>query len=98
MWTMLTELQRLVHMEERLSDRIDARCGGLEHQVSEGKHKAEECFIALEMSHTELESGRANMVKNFDDLKLEVTRINRFLLVGEHGQCARQAGILSGTK
>jgi hypothetical protein len=63
-------------MEEHLGDRINGRYGGLERWVTEGEQKAE---IALEMSHTELESGRVDMVKNFDDLKLEVNRINRFL-------------------
>jgi hypothetical protein len=83
---MLDELQ---HMESRLSDRIDGRCGGLERRVADVEQKAEERFIALEMLRIELDSGRAEIERQFDGLKLEVHRMNRLL---EHENLERAQG------
>jgi hypothetical protein len=65
----LDELQK---MEIRLRHCIKGRCFGLERHVAE----SEERFISLEMARTESESGRADMEKRFEGLKLEVHRLN----------------------
>jgi hypothetical protein len=80
---MLDELQC---MEERLSDKIDGRCGGLEQCLVDSEQRLvnsercnEERFISLEMAHSESETSRADVNKRFEGLKLEVHRINRLL-------------------
>jgi hypothetical protein len=72
---MIEELQNMV---ARLGERIDDRCGGLEHHVEQSQQRAEERLVSLEMSRTEMEAGRAELEKQVDGLKLEVNRVNRF--------------------
>jgi hypothetical protein len=66
-------------MEIRLGDRIEGRCSGLEHKLTEAEQCIEEQFILLEMPRTESKSSRAEMEQRVEGLKLEVHRINRFL-------------------
>jgi hypothetical protein len=71
----LDELQK---MESHLGDRIEGRCGDLENRVAASEQRAEERLISLEMARSEVEQGHAAMEKQFDGLRLEVHRMNRF--------------------
>jgi hypothetical protein len=82
-------LEELRQMEARLNDRIDGHCGGLEHRVDEVKQKTEEHLVSLKMEHTKMEMGHPDLSKQFDSLKLEVTRLNRFI---EHETMVNQQG------
>jgi hypothetical protein len=72
----LDELQK---METWLGDRIEGCCSGIECCVVESEQHAKESPISLEMARTEANQGRSVMEKQFDDLKLEVHRMNRLL-------------------
>jgi hypothetical protein len=76
-------------MEVCLDDWIDGRYGGLEHRVEEVKQRTEERLVSLEMARTKTETGHANLSKQFDSLKLEVNRLNRFI---ERETLAHQQG------
>jgi hypothetical protein len=73
---LLDEMQR---METRLSEKIEGCCSGLEKHVGDLEHHSEECFISLEMVHTEAKVERINMDKQFTGLKLKVGHLNRLL-------------------
>jgi hypothetical protein len=85
---MLEELQQ---MEACLNDWIDGHCGGLEHRMEEVKQWTEECLVLLEMACMEMEMGHADLSKQFNSLKLEVNRLNRFI---EWEMLAHQQGQL----
>jgi hypothetical protein len=70
-------LDELLKMETYLRDHMKQRCSELERRVVESEQRADERFISLEMARAELESGRADMEKSFEGLKLEVHRLNR---------------------
>jgi hypothetical protein len=65
-------------MEVRLFDHIEGWCGGLEHRIMEAEQHLEEHLISLEMACSKLEQSREALEKQFDGLKLEVNRANRF--------------------
>jgi hypothetical protein len=71
-----TELQ---HMEVRLGEKIDGRCGALKQRVNDVEQRAEERLVLLEIFHSEAKKERCEMEKQFGGLKLEVTRLNRFM-------------------
>jgi hypothetical protein len=66
-------------MEARLTSIIEGRCSGLEHHVIDSEQCNEERLISLETMCSEVESGRVDIEKRVDDLKLEVHRINCLL-------------------
>jgi hypothetical protein len=70
---------RLEGMEVHLGEKIEGRCIGLEQRVIEGEQRAEERIISLKMARTEAEASRAALEKQFDDLRLEVHHVNRFM-------------------
>jgi hypothetical protein len=73
---------RLKHagsMEVCQQEKIKRSCSNLEKRVDYVNWWAEERFASLEMAHVETEAERAVMNKQFGDLKLEVSCLNRFL-------------------
>jgi hypothetical protein len=66
-------------MEARLTGIIEGRCSGLEHRVIDSEQCNKERLISLETMCSEAESGRVDIEKRVDDLKLEVHRINCLL-------------------
>jgi hypothetical protein len=58
---------------------IEGRCGGLNCHVDDIEQKTEERLVSLEMARTEVEMGRADLEKQFDGLRLELGRLNRFM-------------------
>lgn len=90
--TLLIEEMRRIMAEEiqRLGDCIDGRCVGIDDSIDRVEQRTEERLISLEMGQAELEAGRASIEKKYDDVKLEVNRINRFLerefMVESHGK------------
>jgi hypothetical protein len=81
--TMIDELQQIV---QRLGEKVEGRCNGLETRVT------------LEMSRAEADVERTDLDKHVSDLALEVTRLNRFMeretMAHPHGK----SGILSTTE
>jgi hypothetical protein len=69
----------------------------LEHRVAEVEQHAEERLISLEMARKEVESGYADLEKQFGDLKLEVNRINRFLECENMNNSQDKVGIFGAT-
>jgi hypothetical protein len=47
---MIDELQQML---ARLGERVEDRCGGLEHRIEEAEQHAKERLMSLEMSRTE---------------------------------------------
>jgi hypothetical protein len=87
--------EELQHMEARLGEKIEGRCGGgLDTRVLEVEQKAEERYISLELFRTESEMGRATLESQFRDLKLEVNRLNRFM---EHENLGDPQGSLASS-
>jgi hypothetical protein len=84
----LDELQK---METRLGDCIKGHCSGIKRRAVETERRAKERFITLKMAHAEADQGRLVMKKQFNDLKLEVHRMNRLL---DHGNMVNSQGTL----
>jgi hypothetical protein len=66
-------------MEACFTDTIEGHCGGLECRVFEVEQKIEERLVSLKMVRTKVETWRADLEKQFDGLRLEVGRLNRFM-------------------
>jgi hypothetical protein len=77
--TMKNMFENLQLMVTRLGEKIEESCGGLEGRVALSEQRAEEGFVSLEMARFEVEQGQEELGKQFDGLKLEVNRLNRFL-------------------
>jgi hypothetical protein len=60
-------------------EKIEGRCSNLEKSVDDIDQCAEERFISLMMTRVEADAEHATMEKQVDDLKLEVSHLNRFL-------------------
>jgi hypothetical protein len=65
--------------EERLDDRIEGRCQGIEHRMADSEQRVEERLILLEMARMESEMGRTEIEKQVEGLKLKGHHVGRFL-------------------
>jgi hypothetical protein len=65
--------------EERLDDRIEGRRQGIDHRMADSEHRVEERLISLEMARMESETGRTEIEKQVEGLKLKVHHVGRFL-------------------
>jgi hypothetical protein len=81
-------------MESCLGDKIEGWCGGLERRVDESEHRVEEHLVSLEMVHTKLEVGCADLEKRIDGLALEVNRVKPLLQAWAYAESAEQGGDL----
>jgi hypothetical protein len=54
---------------------MEGHCNGLDHCVDDIEQKTEERLVSPEMVHTEVETGRAGLEKQFNRLQLEVGRL-----------------------
>jgi hypothetical protein len=60
-------------------EKIEGCCSNLEKSVDDIDQCAEERLISLMMTRVEADAEHATMEKQVDDLKLEVSHLNRFL-------------------
>jgi hypothetical protein len=84
---------RLEAMDERLGEKIQGRCSGLEECVDEVEQKSEARFISLEMACAEAE--HVELDKQFVGLKMEVGRLNCFMERENLAHAQGKPGILS---
>jgi hypothetical protein len=66
-------------MEARLTDRMEGCRSSLERWVIDSEQRNEEHLISLEMARSKAETGRIEIKKHVDGLKLKVHCINRLL-------------------
>jgi hypothetical protein len=74
--TMIDELQLMM---QHLGEKVEGCCDRLDTRVDVVEQRFKERFIALEMARTEADVELVDQGKHVTDLKLEVTRLNRFM-------------------
>lgn len=84
-------------MELRLGDRIEGRCLHLEQRFNAAEQKAEARFISHVMGQSEFELWRPEVERRVNSVKLEVSRLNKFMERESLEKAGSKPGIFFGS-